>query len=214
MPDLLTRASRHRRVTALRRGLRRQRRVVVALLAAGAAFTFAQIVAPAPPATTPVVVAAHELPAGAVLGPDDLDVVRFPRDTVPDGTNRAVADIVDEILAAPVRAGEPLTDRRVVGEALISGYPPGLVATPVRISDVAVVALLEVGARIDVYAASRAGGESARHVASDAIVVTMPHTPADARHDGALVVVAVTPSTAAALAQATAEGLLSITLRG
>ena len=214
MPDLLTRASQHRRVTALRRGLRRHRRIIVALLAAAAAFAFVQVAAPPPPATTSVVVAARDVSAGTVLGTDDVELVRLPRDVVPAGSSTTVSAVLDEILAAPVRAGEPLTDRRLVGDALISGYPAGIVATPVRIGDVDVVDLLEVGDRIDVYAALRDGGDSARHVVGDAVVVTLPQSPDDDRHDGALVVLAVPPAAAAALAQASAEGPLSIALRG
>ncbi len=174
----------------------------------------AQVVAPPPPATTPVVVAARDLVAGVVLGPDDLAIVRLPRGVKPSGTSSTLPDIVDETLAAPVRAGEPLSDWRLVGEALISGYPAAFVATPVRIADVDVVDLLQVGDRIDVYAAMRDGGDSARQVANDATIVTLPHTSPESRNDGALVVLAVTPTAAAALAQASAEGPLSVTLRG
>lgn len=214
MPDLPTRVSQHRHLTVMRRALRRHRRIVIAVLAAALAFVFVQVAAPPPPATTSVVVAARDVPAGAVLGADDLDVVRLPRDVVPAGTSPTVAAVLNEVLAAPVRAGEPLTDRRLVGDALIAGYPTGSVATPVRIGDVDVVGLLEVGDRIDVYAALRDGGDSARHVAGDALVVTLPQSSDDQGHDGALVVLAVTPAAAAALAQASAEGPLSITLRG
>ena len=60
-------------------------------------------------------------------------------------------DPVGEVLAAPLRAGEPVTDVRLVGARADDGQP-GLVAVPVRLPDPGMVALLDVGDRIDVVA--------------------------------------------------------------
>ena len=56
------------------------------------------------------------------------------------------------MLAGPVRAGEPLTDVRLVGASLAAAYP-GAVAVPVRLPDAGMAALLRVGDRIDLVAA-------------------------------------------------------------
>lgn len=156
----------------------------------------------------------HDLPGGAVLRSHDLRVVAVPEAVTPHGTTSSVDSLLGEVLAAPVRGGEPVTDRRLVGEALVAGYGPGLVAAPLRIADAAVVRLLEVGDSIDVYASGRDASRSGP-VVVDVPVVTVPR-PDDtsAGHDGALLVVAVSSSQAAALAEASAESVLSISLRG
>ncbi len=199
--------------TRLRRTLRRHRRWTVALCVALAVFSFTRAVAPPAPPTAAVVVAARDLASGQVLGPDDVRVVRLPRDAVPDGVATTTEALVARTLAAPVRRGEPISDRRVVGDSLVAGYAPGLVASPVRIDDADVVSLLRVGDRIDVYAAVSDDVDDARRVVTDAAVVTLPRID-DETHDGALVVLALTPTDAAALAQGSAEGPLSISLRG
>ncbi|MGW1926953.1 hypothetical protein ACWCQ0_50080, partial [Streptomyces massasporeus] len=80
-----------------------------------------------------------------------------------------------------------------------------LVSAPVRIADAATVRLLRPGDRVDVIAApnSPLGGEGeARVVATGARVAEVPH-PGETRSDGgALVVLSVPRSTAAALAGA------------
>lgn len=199
--------------TRIRRTLRRHRRWTVALCAALAVFSFTRALAPPAPATTSVVVAARDLPAGQLLRPDDVRVVRLPQDVAPVGVAASAAVLVNRTLASPIRKGEPISDRRVVGDALVAGYDAGLVATPVRIEDADVVSLLRVGDHIDVYAAVSADVDDARRVVTDAAVVTLPQVAADS-HDGALVVLAVTPGDAAALAQGSAAGPLSISLRG
>src|SRR5680860_1822492 len=101
------------------RALRRRRRLISALFAAAAVFAFARVLSPAPPDTTAVVVAAHDLPGGEVIDADDVRVVQMPTELAPLGTVSSPAALLREILAAPVRAGEPISDRRLVGEALI-----------------------------------------------------------------------------------------------
>lgn len=137
----------------------------------------------------------------------------MPTSLAPTGTAESAETLVSEMLAAPVRAGEPISDRRLVGEALISGYADGLVAAPVRIDDAEVVSLLQVGDHIDVYAAQSDESSSARLVVSNAVVVTLPQFD-DGSRDGSLVVLGVTPSSAAAVAQTSAQGPLAISLRG
>ena len=85
-----------------------------------------------------------------------------------------------------------------------------MVAAPIRIRDAGVVGLLEVGDRIDVYAARR-DTSFADLVVAGARVVALPR-PGDDNQEGGLVVLAVTPTEAAALAQASATAPLSLTL--
>lgn len=196
-----------------RRVLRRHRRPAVALTAATAVFAVVQAVSPSPPPTTPVAVAARDLDAGTVLTGADVRVVRLPSDLAPAGVAATAGSVLNQTLAAPVRRGEPISDRRVVGASLVAGYPDGLVASPVRVEDADIVTLLQVGDRIDVYVAEPDAADRARQVVTDAAVVTLPQRSEQSR-DGALVVLAVSSADAAALAQASALGPLSISLRG
>jgi pilus assembly protein CpaB len=204
----------YRRLRHLSRRLfLRHRRLLAATLAAGSVVCLANVVAPHPPTTTPVLVASGDLAGGTVLSPDDVRLVRLPSELAPVAVLDRPDQAVDRILAAPVRKGEPLTDRRLVGNALVAGYGPTLVATPVRIADPDAVRLLEVGDHIDVYAVGSHRPGSG-WVVGDAPVVALPVPSDDTSTDGALVVVAVSSSDAAALASASGESALSISVRG
>ena len=69
------------------------------------------------------------------------------------------------MLAAGVRAREPITDARLVGPGLTALLPDGQVAAPVRLADLAVAALVRTGDRVDVLAIAperRRGGGGGR----------------------------------------------------
>jgi Flp pilus assembly protein CpaB len=196
-----------------RRSLLRHRRPLLAVLGAATVVAFAEQVAPAPPPQTSVVVAAHDLQAGQPIGADDVEVVPMPAEIVPNGAAIRPHQVVGETLAGPMRAGEVVTDRRVVTASLVAGYPAGTVAAPVRVADGDVVALLEVGDTVDVYAADRDPGRPARLLVSGADVVALPSETGSGT-SGALVVLAVDRSAAAALAGAAGGAEMSVVLRG
>jgi Flp pilus assembly protein CpaB len=133
---------------------------------------------------------------------------------VPGGALTTAHQATGRLLAAPVRRGETLLDVRLAGPRLLAGFPGGLLAVPVRVADAASVALLSAGDRVDVLAAGTAAGGPvyATVVAADAAVLAVP-TAIDAGGEGALVVLATTPSVAARLASAAVSSRLSITLR-
>lgn len=111
-----------------------------------------------------------------------------------------------------MRAGEFITDRRVLGASLVAGYPGEVVAAPLRIQDADVAALLRVGDHIDVYASNGDQSVPARQIVTAAPVLALPPTPATGR-EGALVVLAVSDGAAALLAQASATTRISVSLR-
>ncbi len=199
-------------VRRVRRPLVRHRRLIAATLAAGAVFCLARVVAPAQPEVSAVVVAARDLTGGTVVRADDVRTVQMPPDVVPAGAFSAEAAALGASVAAPMRAGEPLTDRRVLGAALIDGYPAGTVASPVRIEDADVVALLRPGDRLDLYAPTGDSGLAAR-IVTDAVVMMLPRADETSR-GGALVVLAVSQAEAAEIAEASASSMLSVSLRG
>jgi Flp pilus assembly protein CpaB len=126
-------------------------------------------VRPPPPTSVGLTVAAHDLPAGAVLAADDLTRVRVPPGAIPAGL---AARPAGRVLAAAVRRGEPITDARLIGPDLTAGHP-GLVAVPVRLPDAAMAALLRVGDRVELLATDPQDG-STTVAASEALVLALP----------------------------------------
>ena len=194
-----------------RRAVLRQRRLIVAMLLAASVLAFAEHVRPDPPVSTAVVVAAHDLETGTRIGPDDVQLVSMPEAVVPYAAATSVGDVTGGTVAGPMRAGEPLTDKRLVGASLIDGYPPGWVAAPVRVADAEAAALLVVGDQVDVYAA-QPSEEEARLLVSSAPVVAVPRTE-HGSSPGALVVLAVDDVAAAGLAAASDGAVVSVVMR-
>ena len=201
-----------RRLAALVRPVRRavlaRRRLLAALLTAVAVATGLHAATAPPPAEVRVLVAARDLPSGVVLSSGDLRRVGFAPGSVPDG---AVADPAGRTLAAPLRAGEPVTDVRLVGPSLTDGYP-GLAAVPVRLPDAAMAGLLTVGDRVDLVSADPQGGP-ATLVASDVPVLALP--PGDgevgaAGLSGRLVVVGAPPADVERIADASVRTFLTV----
>lgn len=195
----------------LRRAVLARRRSLAALLAALAVLVGLQAAAPPPAPTRIVLTAARDLGGGTVLGAGDLVRTPLPPDAVPSGAITEADDVVGRTTTGPVRAGEPITDLRVVSGSLLDGYP-GRVASPVRVADPGAVALLRIGDRVDVIAADPHGDAEAAVVAADAPVVALPRAGDTALASGGLVVLAVSDETARALAAASVSAYLSVVI--
>ena len=209
VPDRLTRVRR-----ALRRTVLRRRRLWAAVLVAVAVATGLQAATGPAPATRSVLVASRDLPAGHLLVADDLESRALPDATVPAGV---VDDPSGETLATPVRRGEPLTDVRLSGEALLASYPH-LRALPVRIPDAGAVALLEPGDLIDLFATDPQEGGT-RMLLTGAPVLALPAPTQDAPSasgplGGRLVVLGVAPGSRESVADAMVREFLTVSLRG
>ena len=165
-----------------------------------------------PPTSVPVAVAAFDLPAGTVLSPEDIAVVRLPPDAVPHGVVPEGERLVGRVVAGAVRVREPLTDARLVGPGLTALLPTGLVAAPVRLADLAVAALVRTGDRVDVLAAFPDVGQ-AELVAGGALVLAAPRPVSEDPDPAAgLLVLAVDPATAARLAAVSTAATLTVSL--
>ncbi len=201
---------------AFRRLLARRRRPIAALLAATAMGCALLSTRPAP--GVEVLVAARDLPGGRLTAAD-IRSVAFPPEVLPAGALRPGANLIGRMLAAPMRAGEPFTDTRLLGPGLLSAYGPGLVATPVRIADADAAGLLSPGDTIDILAAPTdwPGDHTTTTmpVAQNVRVITAPARASATENSaaGALVVLATTSSQAAYLALAQSAGHLSIAIR-
>jgi len=201
---------------AIRRTIMLRRRLLAAVLASAAVLAgIRATAAPAPPSDW-VVVAAHDLEAGVVLGADDLTRAAFADGTAPAGA-APVEVALGRTLAAPLRQGEPVTDVRLVGAGLLKGYE-GLVAVPIRIPDPGVVGLVKVGDRVNLLATDPRGGGT-DVVAADVPVLALPAAAeADsglattAGLSGALIVIGITEGTAPIVADAAVQRYLSLSL--
>ncbi|MEX5721445.1 Flp pilus assembly protein CpaB [Geodermatophilus maliterrae] len=193
------------------------RRCLAAALAVGAlVLALRPPAAPAavPPPGTPVVTAAADLAAGTVLTTADLVSTELPVAAAPAGAAVDPAALTGRVLAAPVRAGEPVTDVRLVGPGLTELLPTGQVAAPVRLSDLAVAGLATAGDRVDVLATAP-GAVRAEVVARAALVLAAPRAATEdvaAPADAGLLVLAVDEATAAALAAAATTATLTLSL--
>ncbi|KAB2808501.1 pilus assembly protein CpaB [Pimelobacter simplex] len=172
--DLTGRLALTRTRTAVRRRVLRHRRLLAALLVAGAAVTGVRALAPPAPPSTPVLVAARDLPAGQVLGRGDLTTTRLAPQDRPAGAVEPAGAPLGHALAAPLRRGEPLTDVRLVGPGLAAGQPADTVAAPVRLADAGQAALLAAGDVVDLLATDPQGGGPSTVLARAAVVLAVP----------------------------------------
>lgn len=192
------------------------RRSAAVLLAAAAVFlALRPAPEPVPPratATVPVAVASADLAAGTALSAADVTVARLPAGAAPSGGTPDAAALLGRVLAGAVRAGEPITDVRLVGPGLTALLPADLVAAPVRLADLAVAALVRSGDRVDVLAA-HPDGVDAEIVARRALVLTTPRAvPGQDDPAAGLLVLAVDPATAARLAVVSTTATLTVSL--
>jgi Flp pilus assembly protein CpaB len=201
----------------LRRAATWHRRLLAAGLAAAAVAVGLQVLQPSPLPTVDVLAAAVDIDAGATLAASDVTTLAFPASAVPAGALAPGTSVAGRAVAGPIRAGEVITDVRLVGPALVAGLGDGLVAAPVRVADAGTAGLVRPGDRVDVLATPASQdliGQPTRTVAADVVVVAVPGEEGAGYLDGALLVLATTPAQAAALAGATVTDRLSLTLRG
>lgn len=158
-------------------------------------------VRPADPPTYAVTVAAHDLTAGHRLGAADVRQIQWSAgDRVPGLLNGATA--TGKVLTTPIRAGEPVTAARVRAARSWPSLPEGRVVIGVSSSDRALMRVLQPGDRVDLIDTGKS-----RTVATAVSVVSVPDGSAADEHptlasDAASVLVAVTPTQAAAVGSA------------
>lgn len=132
-----------------RRGV--ARKIAAALLVGIAAYLTIGALRPPPPDPGPlVVVAAVDLPVGAELSADSVRTAHLPADLVPRGALTQPHQAVGSVLAAPLRAGEVLTDLRLSPGAALAGLDPDLVLAHLPLTDPQLSHALGPGARVDI----------------------------------------------------------------
>lgn len=193
-----------------RRALRRHRRKLALLATVAAVLTALTALAPPRPATESVVTAARVLPAGSTISADDLISTALPQGSVPDGAVRDPAALIGQRVAGPVPTKQVLTTSSLLRNRTQGGRT---VVAPLPLADDRVSELLEAGDVVDVLAAETESGRTTV-VATAVRVVTAAIGETDTSAEtGGLVLVEVSPDTAAELAGAASTSVLSVVWR-
>ena len=194
--------------------LRRFRRPIAAALAFLAVLCAMAAMRPPSPPTVNVVAAADDLAAGTEVRAADVTLVAVPEAYAPPGALATADAVIGRMLSAPMRAGEIITDARLVDTGALGAE--GALAVPVRLADADVASLLAPGMRLDIVRAVRGG--SPEIVAEDVRVITVPRRSTGFGSSaesaaGSLLLVAADRLTAIRLAAAGTQGGLTAILR-
>jgi Flp pilus assembly protein CpaB len=190
-----------------------RRWLAVSLLLTGCVALFLPVSARGEPSTT-TVVSARDLAAGALLRAGDLKLVEIPDDIRPQGATTQAASVEGRMLVGAARAGEPLTDARLVGAAIPGSGDPENSTVPVRLADAGVAELLRPGQRVDVVAPAAAERE-ASVLASMAVVAAVGGQDSKTGHasKGPLVLLTLPTAVATRVAAISLERPVTVTLR-
>lgn len=150
----------------LRRWSGRPRRIAAALCALAAALLALAGIGGGPP-DEPVAVAARDVPAGAVLTPDDVIVASWRSSAVPPGALRAAGEAVGQRVGAAMGAGEPITGLRLADGSYGGSLRPGAAAVIIAVDAQALLA--RAGDWVDIYATIAPIGDPAADAGDDAV---------------------------------------------
>jgi pilus assembly protein CpaB len=118
-------------------------------------FLYANTVAPRTEKQIRVIVAAHDMPLGAMLHSHDMKSLPYPESGVPKGAILESKDALNHVLLFPVNANEPVLTSKISSltgaEGMSATIEPGFRAVSVAITDVSGVAgLIQPNSRVDV----------------------------------------------------------------
>lgn len=157
----------------------------------------------------PVVTAAHDLMAGAVLAAADVRVSQWPTALRPASAITSLKNAIGRRVVSAVGSGEVITLTRVVGSELTSGLPPGLIAVPIPLVDSAAAGLIRAGDHVDLLSPPNDASHPAAMVASAALVLAVIAAPPGTNASNAQLVVAVDRPTELRIAQAITTPMLA-----
>lgn len=159
-----------------------------------------------------MVVAAEDLPAGTLLSTETLTTATMSE---PPASAPPIEDLQGERLAIGVPQGAPVVQTMLVGPGVARGAPPGTVVTPVRLNDPALLPLIDVGDRLDLYAGvpgADLGVADAELITSGALVLSVLGQ--DEQSSGLLDVSSTEATGAVVVAVATEDASLVTGARG
>jgi len=178
---------------------------------------------------TRVAVAKVAIPLGTKIVPEQVMMVQFPRESMPDGTFETADKLAGRVAIMNIAAREPITDSRLAPEGTAGGLsaviPEGYRAMTVKVDDVVGISgFIMPGTLVDVVVvitpedASRGAGPISKIVLQNIKVlangqnIDKPENQRDVNSVKA-VTLQVTPEQAEKLALATSEGRLQLVMR-
>src|SRR5437868_11383525 len=175
-------------------------------------------------AGTDVVIAANDIAVGAKLSDNDLRVVQFPAQDLPNGYFHSKARAIGRGVILPISRGEFILTNKLAGENAGSGLPglipPGMRAVSVRVNEVVAVAGFVVpGTRVDVLLTGNPGGPEQQtttvleNVAVIAAGQRLERNSAGEPQMTPVITLLVSPDDAQKLTLARTEGHIQLTLR-
>ena len=173
--------------------------------------------------TTPVVVAALEIPFGQKIEASHLKAINWPEETMPEGVFNDPAVVVGKIANTKIMQNEMVITSRIVdevgGSVLAAIVSPNKRAVTLRVNDVLGVAgFLLPGNRVDILATRQENNErpQTETILEDLKVLAVDQT-ASTEEDKPIVVRTVTveadPKEAERLVLASEEGSVQLVLR-
>jgi pilus assembly protein CpaB len=180
---------------------------------------------PTTTAEKPLVVAAEQLPVGAVVGPQSVRLAQVPEKLFPRGGFSRTEDVLNRPVISPIQSEEPVIEARLAlrgsGGGVAPLIPPGMRAVSVRVNDVVGVAgFVLPGMRVDVLVTGRPPGRDdtvTTTVLQNIAVLSAGKTiQVDAKSQSIstpVVTLLVDPAQAEALTLANTEGRIQLVLR-
>ena len=176
--------------------------------------------------TVEVVVAARDIPLGAKLAPDDVKLIRWARDSVPDGAFTDPQAVAGAFAKGEFVANEPLVASKLFMGEKTSGVmplliPPGMRAMSMPVDEVADIAgFVEPHTRVDILVAVAGTGPNqgsfSRIVLQNIEVLAVAQEIQHVKDEPEVVRVVtllVTPTDAEKLDLASHEGMLRLAMR-
>lgn len=171
-----------------------------------------------------VALATSDLPVGHVLSAQDIKIVNWPGEAMPEGFISSNEAAVGRGVITPLRMNEPLLDSKLATTAAGGGLPlavnEGLRALSVRVDEVISVAGFVVpGTRVDVLLTMAGpGGEPTTKVILQNVQALAAGQSVEKDKDGkpqtvSVITVLVTPDQAETLALASNQGKIQLALR-
>ena len=153
-----------------------------------------------------VVVAAHDLAAGAVVRREDLKIAEVQSDAPPRGIVSSPDQVAGRRLAVAAAEGTPILEAVLGTTAAEGGIPAGMRALTLHPSDSgSIVSMLQPGRRIDIQAWSNSGGDPEIRTILDDVEVLNVHASEGGQPGAVTVLVPVPKMDAVALADSAAH---------
>lgn len=175
-----------------------------------------------------IAVAKVAIPVGTKITPDQITMVQFPKESIPDGTFEAPEKLTNRVAVVNIAPREPVTESRLAPEGTAGGLsaiiPEGYRAMTVKVDDVVGISgFIMPGTLVDVVVVIRPDDSSAQGPISKIVLqnikvlangqnIDKPENQRDA-NSVKIATLLVTPEQAEKLALASSEGKLQLVMR-